>query len=798
LQRNDHGTGQGLRLRDFEVAGTVFASLLGLLLLLTFQLRSDAHGRAIRLAIDDARLISSVIVEPHEGEILVGAPLSSESSATLDEAFASVVADGRISGAQILDLHSLVLWSSTRVGVGTNLHPGENFADALRGHVVSQGKDEEDAHFGNVVEVLVPEPGTAQPRWVVEAFVPLAPIEAGATRNALVVFGIGFAIIGALTFGILRLRRRAGERELQALLDARTGLPNGRALAERMGRDCARSENARLALAVVSVDGLRRTDNVLGVEVGDAAFREIGDRLVRSVGKEEVVARIGNNAFALLLDPQADRETTTLRVEGIVNELTGRVRVGTRDLEANAHAGIVFAQGVADPFALLREAGIAFEVAKARFARVAVFEDSMETELGDRLALEAELHQAVDLGQMRVHFQPTFRLTDGCATGMEALLRWQHPIEGAIPPDRFIPLAEADGFIVALGDFVLETACAQLKEWHDSDPELAGLSVAVNVSSRQLREHDFVGRVRSLLERTQLDPQRLTIEVTESIFVEEAVVNRLHELRGMGVRIALDDFGTGYSALSYLDRLPLDILKIDQSFVGELDQRPDRAATTALIVRLARLFGLETIAEGVERPQELAVLRTLDCDIAQGFLLARPCAAPEALELIRASGAVPRDTDNGRLRVRPGLGHSTVNITLGPIASDKVLAWADYTTASIELAACGKLGVDVPVGVLGAVERYVRVWRAAAGSRATFVWSGDEDVELLWSVIHYWRMISTALVERPQTDERFMPVPALQFHETLLGSFLSALATDDRTPHHAVTIQRQWPTPTGA
>ena len=428
-----------------------------------------------------------------------------------------------------------------------------------------------------------------------------------------------------------------------------------------------------------------------------------------------------------------------------------------------------------------------------------VFDESMERELADRLALEGELYRAVDLGQMHVHFQPTFRLTDGCATGMEALLRWHHPTEGAIPPTRFIPIAEANGFIVALGDFVLETACRQLKEWHDAHPELAPLSVAVNVSARQLRERDFVGRVGSLLKRTGLVPRRLTIEVTESIFVEEAVVNRLQELRGMGVRIALDDFGTGYSALSYLDRLPLDILKIDQSFVAELDQRPDRAATTALIVRLARLFGLETIAEGVERPQELAVLGTLDCDIAQGFWLARPCAAPEALALIRASGVVPQSPDVKRPRVRPGLGHSTVGITLGPIASAKVLAWTDYTTESIELAARGRLGVEVPVGVLGAVERYVRVWRAAAASRATFVWSGDEDVELLWSLIHYWQMISKELSERPHTaGERFMPLTALQFDETLLGSLLSALATDDRTPHHAVTIQRFWPTPTGA
>ena len=455
------------------------------------------------------------------------------------------------------------------------------------------------------------------------------------------------------------------------------------------------------------------------------------------------------------------------------------------------------AQGSRDPAGLLREARIALEVAKSSFAPVVVFDESMERELADRLALEGELHRAVDLGQMRVHFQPTFRVTDGCATGMEALVRWQHPIAGAIPPARFIPLAEADGFIVALGDFVLETACRQLKEWHDADPELAGLSVAVNVSARQLRERDFVDRVRALLLSTGLVPRRLTLEVTESIFVEEAVVNRLQELRGMGVRIALDDFGTGYSALSYLDRLPLDILKIDQSFVAELDQRPDRAATTALIVRLARLFGLETIAEGVERPQELAVLGTLDCDIAQGFWLARPCAAPEALDLIRASGVVPHDADGTRPRVRPGVGHSTVGITLGPIASAKVLAWTNYTTESLELAARGRLGVDVPIGVLGAIERYVRVWQATAASCTTFTWSGSEDVELLWSLIHYWQMINTELAAPPSCTwrPRFMPPRPLQFNETLLGSLLSALATDDRTPHHAVTIQRFWPNP---
>ena len=346
MQRNDRGTGQGLRLRDFEVAGVVFASLLGLLLLLTFQLRSDAHGRAIDAATEDVELMSAVVIEPHATEIASGSPLAADASAALHQAMAPVLVQGRIAGAQIFDRHAVLLWTTSANPAGTNAPRGKNAADALRRNVVSHREnDGQDERFGNVVEVLVPEPGTSNPRWVVESFVPLAPIEAGATRTALVVFGIGFAIVGALTLLILRLRRRAGERELQALVDTLTRLPNRRAFEERLLRDCKSGANGCPTIAVVRVDGVRQTDNVLGAEVGDAAVLEVANRLGRAASQNEMLAKTGMNEFAFLLDPRMDRATVVSRVEALVDELTGKVRVANRDLEISAHGGIVLAQG---------------------------------------------------------------------------------------------------------------------------------------------------------------------------------------------------------------------------------------------------------------------------------------------------------------------------------------------------------------------------------------------------------------------------------------------------------------------
>ena len=294
MQRNDRGTGQGLRLRDFEVAGVVFAALLGLLLLLTFQLRSEAHGRAIAAATDDAELVSAVVIEPHAAAIASGAPLAAEDSAALHRTLAPVLQRGQITAAQIFDRNADLLWATSASPAGTVVTRDKDAADALRNHAVSHNENDlQDKRFGHVVEVLVPEPGTNDPRWVVEAFVPLAPIEAGATRSALVVFGIGFAIIGALTLLILRLRRRAGERELQALFDTMSRLPNRRAFEERLIRDCKGAASGCPTIAVVFVDGLRQTDNVLGAEVGDAAVLEVANRLGDAASRDEMLAKTG-------------------------------------------------------------------------------------------------------------------------------------------------------------------------------------------------------------------------------------------------------------------------------------------------------------------------------------------------------------------------------------------------------------------------------------------------------------------------------------------------------------------------
>jgi EAL domain-containing protein (putative c-di-GMP-specific phosphodiesterase class I) len=311
--------------------------------------------------------------------------------------------------------------------------------------------------------------------------------------------------------------------------------------------------------------------------------------------------------------------------------------MGGREWFISASLGIALGQpGRATPGEMLREAEIAMVRAKGDPSqRYVLFEPSMSDQTMDRIDMENDLRRAIERGELRVHYQPLIDLTTDRIVGFEALVRWQHPVRGLVPPLSFIPLAEETGLIVPLGRWVLETACRQAMRWRDARPDGPPLMMSVNLSARQFVQPDLVDQVDAILTETGLDPSTLEMEITESVVMDQSEVGirTLHRLRAMGVRLVLDDFGTGYSSLAYLKHLPLDTIKIDRTFVAGLDGEADRSIVEAVIA-LAHGLRITVVAEGIETEAQFEILRAMGCDVGQGYLFARPLPETEAARLL--------------------------------------------------------------------------------------------------------------------------------------------------------------------
>ncbi len=360
------------------------------------------------------------------------------------------------------------------------------------------------------------------------------------------------------------------------------------------------------------------------------------------------MARFGGDEFGVILDPVADESEAVQMAEGLAAELRAPFTQGGREWFISASIGI--AVGDADrvtPEELLREAEIAMVRAKEDPAhRVLLFEPTMSAAMLERIDLENDLRSALVRGELRCHYQPIVDLHDGRIVGFEALVRWQHPTRGLIPPLSFIPMAEETGLIAPLGRWVLETACRQAVAWRAKTTG-APLVMSVNLSARQFVQADLVDEVSGILTMTGLEPSELELEITESVLMDqsESGVRTLRRLRELGVRLVLDDFGTGYSSLSYLKHLPLDTIKIDRSFVVGLDGKADRSIVEA-VVALAHGLGIGVVAEGIETETQHRQLIELGCDLGQGYLFSPPVPGIEATRLLK-----PRRTP----RVKPGI-----------------------------------------------------------------------------------------------------------------------------------------------
>jgi diguanylate cyclase (GGDEF)-like protein/PAS domain S-box-containing protein len=442
--------------------------------------------------------------------------------------------------------------------------------------------------------------------------------------------------------------RKAYESQLirNALFDPLTGLPNRALLVDRLSGAVRRLSRVPGLLAVlfIDVDRFKNVNGSLGHGAGDEFLVELSQRIRSVLRPADTVARFGGDEFVVLceaLDGEREATALALRVDGIFAKPFLLGDAPGREVYGSASVGISLAKDSSTSAeALVRDAGTAMHRAKEHGGGHAeVFDAEIRARSIAHLQTESELRRALERGELCLYYQPVVDLT-GRLGKVEALVRWAHPSGRVALPVEFVPLAEETGLIVPLGDSVLQMACEQVAEWRDGYPSLSDLQVAVNVSSAQLRAPDAVERMASIVEGTGLPPGALILEITETVLMDEraGAANKLAALRSLGVRLAVDDFGTGYSSLLYLRRYPLDMLKIDQSFVAGLVDNPEDATIVDAVVRLAHSFGLETVAEGVETADQLRLLRSLGCDMGQGHFWGRPLPPETLLARLLADG----------------------------------------------------------------------------------------------------------------------------------------------------------------
>ena len=428
----------------------------------------------------------------------------------------------------------------------------------------------------------------------------------------------------------------------QAFHDPVTELPNRALFLDRLRHAQARMARtaAHYALVFIDLDRFKVVNDSLGHAAGDELLVQVADRLQKALRTGDTLARFGGDEFVALLEDLESEGEVSVIVERLLGSLEEPFGLQERELIITASAGVVIGDGThLGPDECVREGDIAMYRAKARGGGCfEMFRHDFETGSLPRLDLEIDLRRALAEGELEVHYQPVLRTVGGEVVGVEALVRWRHPVRGLLPPIDFIPLAEETGLILPLGRFVLEEACRQVGDWRRAHPELARLVVSVNLSPRQFRQSDLDQMVADALERSGLDPASLSLEVTEGVMVEdvEAATSTLKRLKSLGVAISVDDFGTGYSSLSYLKRFPIDYVKIDRSFVAGLDEKVDSEIVRS-VIRLAAAIGIDVVAEGVENAEQLAQLEALGCPLVQGYYLARPQPAVDTEAFILAS-----------------------------------------------------------------------------------------------------------------------------------------------------------------
>jgi diguanylate cyclase (GGDEF)-like protein len=542
-----------------------------------------------------------------------------------------------------------LIYATDGRGVGSRAAPGSAAAAALRGATVSEHDDDaDDGTAERTIAVALPVPG----RGAIAIDLSHERADAAVARDGrdlqIAVAG-GLGVLWLLLFRVVgrasrRLRAQAAEMRVQARTDALTGLANRTAFGERGTQALAGLAPGEVAgLMLVDLDHFKQVNDTLGHDQGDQLLREVARRLVPLGAAGDVVARLGGDEFAILTTGSADVDALRRRAAAVREALAEPVALAGLGVRVDASVGIaVHGEHGLDVETLLKHADVAMYAAKPTAERVRVYDPALDPYTQDRLVLATELPEAIARGELVVHFQPIVRAADGRVAGVEALVRWQHPTRGLLGPAEVLPVAESTGAIGLLTRSVLEQAVRQGHRWHEQGHPI---EVAVNLASASATDAGLPALVAGALERWPLPPGCLTLELSEDTVITDPrrVADVLERLAELGVRLSLDDFGTGQSSLAYLRRLPLAELKIDRSFVLTLDHR--ESGVVDAMVALARSFGLDTVAEGVEDERTGQALTRLGCDRLQGYHFGRPMPAAELDRLLAcgapAGGATP-------------------------------------------------------------------------------------------------------------------------------------------------------------
>ena len=441
--------------------------------------------------------------------------------------------------------------------------------------------------------------------------------------------------------GIIRdvTERKHLENQLshQALHDPLTKLPNRVLFRNRLEHALARSDRRHIPLGILflDLDNFKNVNDSLGHAAGDQLLVSVAERLSLCLRVGDTAARLSGDEFAVLVEEAVKPGDALAIAERITEVLRTPFLIDGKEIIVSTSIGItITTTGKENPEELLRNADVAMYTAKSQGkGQYVVFENKMHTALVERIEIENDLRRAVERQEFALHYQPIIELQTGRMTGMEALARWEHPTRGIISPMEFIPVAEETGLIIPLGRWVLETACRQARIWQNEYFGEEPFAITVNLSGRQFQQASLIETIKTALKKSGLPPACLVLEITESMMLQntEATILKLHEIKDLGVRLAIDDFGTGYSALSYLQRFPVDILKIDKSFVDKISSGREGAAVARAIITMSDTLNLKTVAEGIEKIEQKEVLQNLGCELGQGYHFARPLDA-EAMD----------------------------------------------------------------------------------------------------------------------------------------------------------------------
>jgi diguanylate cyclase (GGDEF)-like protein len=453
-----------------------------------------------------------------------------------------------------------------------------------------------------------------------------------------------------------RLRSAIAQLMHTAAHDPLTGLPIRRLLLERLKRELGRdaADGAGIAVLFVDLDNFKLVNDSLGHGCGDEVLSVMAKRLTGCVGSEDTASRFGGDEI-VILHPRATEGSAVGLGKRILATLAEPIFVSGKEVVVSASVGVALCMpGAKSAEQLLREADAALYSAKGRGrARLEQFNDELLARAERRVQIESDLRAALRQSQLFVEYQPQVRLKDGCVVGVEALVRWRHPTHGVVPPGDFIPVAEDCGLIVNIGQLVLQESCRQLADWTKHTPGRS-LAMTVNVSPLQLAEPDFLASLRKVLAGTGVDPTALCLEITESALMSatDDVARLLDQIKQLGVFIAIDDFGTEHSSLSRLRDMPAEVLKIDRSFIDGLSSEPGDTAVVSSILSLAYAMGKHTIAEGVEKREQAAMLLRMGCEVAQGYFFSRPVGAEHIPPMLTRSLWRPR-TERALHAARP-------------------------------------------------------------------------------------------------------------------------------------------------